>query len=237
MGPFFFLTPQTMMFSKHTFNSGRALLKVLLVLLAITLAILFGRFFLEEKNPPSLESEQVRQTVSVPSQIDLQALAERAGSPPPLTPEQIKEDARIDAEQVALARQWLESADSKQRVDGAEQLAAYPTPEAEMLLIDALATDPDPQVRSVAAQSLEVFEQPTEQTIAALLTALQDENEEVQMSAWATLEGIVSKEEDDSVRARQIIAGLKEKATSAGLATDTREVILEFLQDQSLETP
>ena len=133
-------------------------------------------------------------------------------------------------------RQWLESADSRQRVDGAEQLAAYPTPEAEMLLINTLATDPDPQVRSAAAQSLEGFEEPTEQTIAALLAALQDESEEVQMSAWATLEGIVSKEEDGSVRSRQIVASLKKQTTSPRLAADTQQAILEFLKDQSPET-
>ncbi|MGQ0658926.1 MAG: HEAT repeat domain-containing protein [Chromatiales bacterium] len=222
-----------MIFLKQTFNSGNALLNVVVVLLAITAsAFLIGRFFLAEESPPPRESKQERQTVSVPSQTDLLALAERAGSPPPLTAEQIEEDAQIDEEQVALARQWLKSADSRQRVDGAEQLAAYPTHEAEMLLTATLATDPDPQVRSAAAQSLEEFEETTEQTIAALLAALQDVSEEVQMSAWTALEGIALKEEDGSVR-----SGLRKMATSPRLAADTQQAILEFLKDRSPETP
>jgi len=180
-----------------------------------------------------VSKEPRRDHVSRPSPRELQALAERAGSPPPLTPEQIEEDARIDEEQVALAREWLESADPRERIGGAEQLAAYPTPDAELLLVNALATDPDPQVRRAAAQSLEAFEAPTEQTIAALLAGLQDESEEVQMSAWATLEGLVLNEEDDSMRARQIITGLEEKVSSTRLAADTRDAILEFLEDQS----
>ncbi len=218
--------------SKQRLDKG-TLFKAISILVLIAVPLMLGKLLLEEKNPAVSRNKQQNQ----PSPAELQALAAAVGSPPALTAEQIEEDARIDAEQVALARQWLESADPEQRVDGAEQLAAYPTPDAEIVLIDTLATDPDPQVRSAAAQSLEEFEETTEQAIAALLAALQDESEEVQMSAWATLEGVVSEGEDDSARASQIIAGLKEKVTSPRLAADTREVILEFLQDQSPETP
>lgn len=208
-------------------------MKAVSLLVLIAVPLLLGKLFLEEKNRTVSKNKQQDR----PSPTELQALAAAVGTPPALTAEQIEEDARIDAEQVALARQWLESAEPEQRVDGAEQLAAYPTPEAEVLLINTLATDPDPQVRSAAAQSLEEFEEPTEQTITALLAALQDENEEVQMSAWAVLERIVSSEEEGSERARTMITDLEQMLTSPRLAADTQQAILEFLQDQSPETP
>lgn len=220
-----------MMFVKQVFKDRKSLSKALLLLLAMATAALLGQFFLGEQNRSAPASKP-----AAPSQAELIALAEKASSPPPLTPEEIEEDARMDDEQVALARQWLESADSRQRVDGAEQLSAYPTPEAEMLLAGALATDPDPAVRSAAAQSLDAFEHPMEKTIFALLAAVEDENEDVQMSAWAALETIASNEESDSARFKKIVTGLKKKLASPRLAAETKQAILEFLKDQAPET-
>lgn len=164
--------------------------------------------------------------------VDVRMLAEQFGSSPVLTPEQVEEDKRIDDEQVAVAGEWLRSIDVQQRIDGAEQLSAYPTAEAEKLLVDALITDIDPEVRSAAAQSLAAFESPTEAAVAALLAALEDKNEEVRLSALNTLESIATAEETGSRRYKKILAGLKKAAKSKRVPSETREVIHDFLLDQ-----
>ncbi|WP_162144243.1 HEAT repeat domain-containing protein [Methylocaldum szegediense] len=165
--------------------------------------------------------------------VDLRMLAEQFGSSPVLTPEQIEEDKQIDDEQVATAGEWLRSIDVQERIDGAEQLAAYPTAEAEKLLVEALITDIDPEVRSTAAQSLSAFESPTDETIAALLAAVEDENEEVRLSALDTLESIATAEETGSRRYKKILAGLKKAAKSKRVPSETREEIRDFLLDQA----
>jgi HEAT repeat protein len=222
-----------MMFSKSFFNEKKSLSKFLLLLTFMTAAVLLSKFLHDEKARLSAVDKPAEKSVnSSPPPVDLSALAERAGNPLVLTPEQIEEDKRMDNEQVALASEWLRSIDPRQRIDGAEQLSAYPTAEAEILLVNALVTDIDPEVRSAAAQSLDAFERPTEKTLTALLIAVEDENEDVRMSALATLENIVAAEENGSARYKRILAGLKKKAASRRIPAETREAIRDFVRDQ-----
>lgn len=208
--------------------------KPLLLLTIATVSTVLGKFIHDEKarlaGTHSLPEEAVRST---PPPIDLSVLAQRASNPPVLTPEQIEEDKRIDNEQVALAGEWLRSINPRQRIDGAEQLSAYPTAEAEKLLVDALVTDIAPEVRSAAAQSLAAFERPTQAAVAALLAAVEDENEDVRLSALNTLENIAAGEETGSPRYKKILAGLKKAAKSGRVPSETREAIRDFLQDQT----
>lgn len=213
----------------------RPRLKALSIFLLVAGAAILSAIALEVKNRRGFETAQPSQ-VSRPSPEELQALAGNLGGPPPLTPEQIAEEQRLDAEQVESARRWLTGNNPATRVEGAEQLAAYPTPEAERLLAHALANDPSPEVRAAAAQSLEEFEQPTEETIGALLAALEDESEEVRRDVWSALEGLLANEEDGSARAGTIITGLKTKTASPRLADEIRDEIREFLADQAPES-
>ena len=112
--------------------------------------------FPEKDNQPVLVGEPAANTVN-PFQEDLSLRLEKMAAPPFLSPEEIEEAIRTDEEQVAYAREWLESADPHQRVNGAEQLSAYPTAQAKELLVETLANDIDPEVRSAAARSLEFF--------------------------------------------------------------------------------
>jgi HEAT repeat protein len=215
------------------FRHRKSRSRALLLLLVMAAAALLGRSFMVEKDRSPAANEPTVQAIK-PSrpQVDLSALAERAGGPPPLTLKQVKEEAQIDKEQVTLAGGWLHSADPQQRIDGAEQLSAYPTREAENLLSGALTADPDPQVRSVAAQSLGSFKKPSEKAITALLVALEDRSQEVQMSAFNALQGIVDRQSSDSARYKKILAQMKKELASRRTAAATKQLIREFIKDQ-----
>lgn len=185
-----------------------------------------------------LSDPAVEPAVSQPSpgatrapKIDLSEVAARLTLQPPLTKEQLDEDARMEAEQVSIAAGWLHSADPEVRVGGAEQLAAYPTVEAEQLLRHALRTDPNPDVRSAAAQGLKRFKAPTDDTISALLTSLADPAPDVRSAVLLTLEGLVSREASGLHRPANILRRLKAKRQDAGLDRETRKAILALLQD------
>lgn len=68
-----------------------------------------------------------------PDLHQLAAIAMNGGASAP-TPEQLKEEADMQKSQVETAGEWLHSPDMQQRVEGAEQLTAYPTRDAEKLL-------------------------------------------------------------------------------------------------------
>lgn len=170
-----------------------------------------------------------------------------AVTPPPLetlghgarmpTPEELEEEARYDEKQVELAGSWLNSPQTDKRVAGAEQLSAFPTPEAERILTGTLTLDFDPEVRKTAAQSLSVFRHPTDKAVAALLGALGDDDEEVQMAAFNTLIQIAGKLENGSASLRNLFTGLKNQAASRRTKAPTRRAINAFLQDQAPQPP
>ncbi|MCI0666728.1 MAG: HEAT repeat domain-containing protein [Methylococcaceae bacterium] len=202
-----------------------------------TTALLLAEFFVDERNDRSAAANRSEEqpVKSIHPSMDLASITERAAAPLPLTPAQMEEDARIDAEQAALARRWIENPDSRTRLDGAEQLGAYPTPEAEPLLARALATDLDPAVRIAAAASLGRFEEVGDQTVAVLLEAVEHEDEDVQMSALTTLESLLEGEEAGSPRCKRVVATLQEMARSPKLSTETKQALLDFVNAQAYE--
>jgi len=195
--------------------------------------VLSGWFFLNENSPPIPIDKPAEKTVK-PSPEDFSLLLERMAAPPSLTPEEIEEEARIDEEQVAHAHEWLKSPDPRQRVAGAEQLSAYPTAQAKKLLVETLANDIDPEVRSTAARSLGFFKNPEAKTLDALLLVLESDNEEeVRLNVLNTLEAYVGREPYGSKRTRYILNKLKQIAESGQLQSDAQTVLQSFLADQA----
>lgn len=169
--------------------------------------------------------------------VDLQTLSESAQNPPPLTPEQIEDDEQDEKAQVDAALAQLSSNDPAERIEGADQLGAYPTKEAEAALTQAVTSDPEADVRNAAAQSLGYVEKPSEATIIALLGVLEDPDEDVRLSALSTLEDFLASSEEGSKRYKKVLAGLKAKATARSVPEETREAIGEVLQDQAGGSP
>ena len=166
--------------------------------------------------------------------IDLQGLAaavtsslEQENSDPSLGNE------AIIREQVADAAASLRDTRPEERIIGAEQLAAYPTPEAERLLVHALKTDAEADVRRTAADSLREIEKPDRTTLGALLEALEDEAETVQQSTLDTLTYHIQRLDSDSKSYRKLIASLKKKLKTKTLAADVRDDLKAFLEDQN----
>lgn len=137
----------------------------------------------------------------------------------------------MEAEQISIAANWLESPDPLQRVVGAEQLAAYPTPKSERLLSQALRTDPDPEVRSTAARNLLRFKHPSDDTIEGLFAALSDRSADTRLGALVTLESFVSHEAPGTRRHKMFVSRMKSKERDARIDKATREAIKEFVDD------
>lgn len=166
--------------------------------------------------------------------IDLQALAAAMTSPPdPENSDASLADEAIITEQVADAAASLRDARTEERITGAEQLAAYPTPEAERLLVQVLKTDVAAEVRSTAATSLREIENPNRTTLTALLEALEDPTETVQQSALDTLTDLIQRLDSNSKPYRKLMASLKKKLNSRKLAPDLRDDLKAFLDDQN----
>jgi hypothetical protein len=182
--------------------------------------------FAGEKPAPS------RSPARTPNPMELQALAERLSGALP-SPEQMEEDARIEREQVEMARGWLRDANPQQRVTGAEQLSAYPTSEAEKLLKESLGNDPIPEVRAAAARSLDSFEKIEEITLRALLGALEDTDADVRLNTLNALQNHYYRLDRDSKpkEAKKILADLKKRAKSPRVAVETQQAITDFLSD------
>jgi hypothetical protein len=146
--------------------------------------------------------------------------------------EMSEDEAQEEMEQIAAAMSLLESNKDEERLEGVEQLAAYPNLESEMMLCQLLMTDVNDEVRSAAAQGLEAIDSPSDSTIADLLNALEDEAEDVRLSALSTLEGYMLGLEENSENYKKIKSGLIAKAANPSISIDTRDNINEFLKDQ-----
>lgn len=165
---------------------------------------------------------------------DLRVLAARLGPTgmAPLTPAQRAEDRQTAADQVAAALEWLRRADRQQRVEGAEQLGAYPTPEAEKALVKSLAHDPSAEVRTAAAASLAYFQQPGRNAVQGLLAALGDASAEVRLAALGTLEAYLEVLDADSATRRGILRELGKLAKSRQLDPEIRADLRVLLADR-----
>ncbi|WP_426994504.1 HEAT repeat domain-containing protein [Methylomonas sp. CM2] len=149
------------------------------------------------------------------------------------TPEQIAEEESVDLEQVETARQWLGDHDPAQRIAGAQQLAAYPTPEAGRYLLVALRQDRVGEVRAAAAESLGYFDQPALPVYDALITALRDPEEAVRFNAFSALQTLMDKLVDQPRLLARLQAKLKQTLKSKKLPADSRVAVDSYLQDQS----
>lgn len=218
----------------------RILLLALLLLTAMTVTLLIRGYsdepppappVAEAPNPPGrvLSAPANPPAVRPPAPEPLKAQPAPQVAPKALP---IEEDEVLsEKEQVDAALAQLRSADAEQRIDGAEQLGAYPTREAEQALAQTLMADSDAEVRNTAAQSLGYVEKPTEATLTALFSALEDANEEVRGSALSTLEDVMLGSEEGSKLYGRIQAGLKAKIDARSVPEDTRAGIREILEE------
>lgn len=152
------------------------------------------------------------------------------------TPEELEDEARFRDTQVARVAEWLNSTDAKKRLAGVEQLSAYPTSESERILASTLLMDFDAEVRKTAAQRLARFKLPAEETVAALLTVLEDENEGVQLSALNTLQGVLARTPQGSPQAKSLVASIKEIAAGRRAGALTRQAMLSLLKDRTISS-
>ncbi len=148
------------------------------------------------------------------------------------TPEELEDEAHFKDSQVARVSEWLNSPQAEKRLSGVEQLGAYATPESERILASTLLMDANAEVRRTAAQRLSRFKLPTDDTVAALLTALEDESEAVQMSALNTLQGILAKMQHGSPQATSLLASIEEIAAGRRSSVLARQAMLSLLKDQ-----
>jgi len=151
-------------------------------------------------------------------------------------PEEMADDEQLEKEQVAQAMALLNSTNDEERIEAVEQLGAYPSAETEAALSQILNTDANPEVRNAAALSLGSMDEPTDATIAALMTALEDQNEDVRFSALSTLEDFMLGQEENSPNYRRIKESLAMKAGSSNIPEDLKESINEVLKDQETIT-
>jgi len=150
------------------------------------------------------------------------------------TPELIAEERLVDAEQIKLAKTWLLDINAGQRIAGVEQLAAYPTPEAEQAIVDALQKDPSYEVRAAAAVNLSFVKEPALVTQNALINALADLNEEVRFNALNTLQSYLYSFENDNATAISIAMLLKRQLTNKSVPMEIRNAIKNILEDISV---
>lgn len=213
--------------------SGRRIPRIGVALILVVLAAhSFFQTLSEEKRSASLAVEPQPAAVTPPDYgllaERLQALAQRQP-----TPEEWEQERQYNREQALALAPDLRDLDAEKRIEAVEQLGAFPSEEAEVLLVETLAGDPDPDVRVAAVQSLENFEPLRDETIAGLASALEDESEDVRMGALTLLETRVLSEVRSSVRYHKIVAVLKKKAFSRRTPSATREAIRAFLEDQA----
>ena len=164
---------------------------------------------------------------------DLKALASRMDLSGAALPSaaSIAEDRRVVGEQVASALTWLESVEVKRRIEGAEQLGAYPTADAERALIAHLRNDPSPEVRIAAANSLGFFNAPSEAATLALVRALEDHHADVSAAALSTVEIVLKAAEADPVRARQLHKYIRQAARSRKMDPEILEQVQSLLNN------
>lgn len=141
------------------------------------------------------------------------------------------ERVQADAEQVAEAIGMLDSArDADEKVAAIGQLSAYPTRASEALMVKSLRQGASVEERDAAAQGLGQVEKPKEDTVEALLAALDDDAEEVQSSAAITLQDMADHLKKKSPLRKKIIAGLKEAKAGGRLHDNSRAVVESYLE-------
>lgn len=214
---------------------ARILIITLLVSSSIVLLALFN---LESDSTDTETTEQVSPAATAKPEKPAQAQpAPLPSDEDLLAPDEMAEDEEVEREQISAAMTQLSSTNDEERIEAVEQLGAYPNPETEATLSQLLISDANAEVRNAAALGLGSLEEPSEATIAALLSALGDANEDVRFSALSTLEDFMLGQEDDSNQYRRIHDGLTAKAASQNLPQDLRDSINEIIREpQAIET-
>ncbi len=183
--------------------------------------------------PAKPATDQSTPRTATARNLDLAEAFSRLTFRPPLTAEQLAEDARMDEEQVSAAETWLNSPDAERRLAGAEQLAAYPTARAQILLCRALQTDPNPEVRSTAAVSLQRFKTPSDKTMAVVVASLADGDRDVRSAVLQTLDVFMSHEASGSHQHAKLRRQLRSKRQNARLDRETRKAVVALLNKHS----
>lgn len=224
---------------RYSAMSVKRISLLVLVILPLVAALMLwvGNPFMAPPDIPSVEPARAPDDFeSAPKPaaplVNLQERIQALQSPPPLMPEQIEEERQTTKELVAAALWELNSGETAQRIAGAEQLAAYPTLEAEAALTQVLTGDPEAEVRSMAAQSLGSVKKPSDATLTALMGVLEDENEDVRQQALLTLQRFLVGSDERTERHRKILAGLKASADSRSTPRDIRKALRDILEDQ-----
>ena len=185
--------------------------------------------YFNKQPPPPIPVKKPVPQVIIP---DIRELAMQQGGVVAPTEEQLKEEKQYFDEHVEMAGRWLSSTDAKQRHIGAEQLSAYQTPTAEIMLLKALTTDTDQSVRTAAVESLLAFKSLSDSAIVGLLTALGDTSETVQSNALLALEKQLIHEENGSARYNSIMSGLKKQMKSPHLSKDMHDAVQVLINDR-----
>jgi hypothetical protein len=163
----------------------------------------------------------------------LQAMADfEADTTEIFTRQMTADEAQSEIDQYDNAMNLLNGSKEDGRIEGVEQLGSLTSEESEMMLAKLLITDTNPDLRNSAAQSLETFELPLDSTITDLVSALQDESEDVRFSALSTLQTYMLRLEEGKESYKKIEQGLKAKAANQSIHVDTREAINDFLKAQ-----
>jgi hypothetical protein len=163
----------------------------------------------------------------------LQAMAEFEADTTEIFTRQMTEgEAQFEMEQFDDAMDLLNGSKEDGRIEGVEQLGSLTGEESEMMLAKLLITDINPDLRNSAAQSLETFELPLDSTITDLVSALEDESEDVRFSALSTLQTYMLRLEEGKESYKKIELALKDKAANQSIHVDTREAINDFLKAQ-----
>lgn len=212
--------------------------RIILITLLISLGIVVLALFNLESDSSTQDGDDPAVATGRPAAKPEKPAATAATPPPPpsdedlLAPDEMVDDEQVEKEQIAEAMAQLNNSNQEERVEAVEQLGAYPNPETEATLGQLLTTDASPEVRNAAALSLGSLDEPTEATVAALMAALEDQNEDVRFSALSTLEDYLLGQEEDSPNYRRIKDGLRLKAGSRSVPDELKESINEVLRDQ-----
>jgi hypothetical protein len=212
--------------------------RIILITLLISLGIVVLALFNLESDSTTQDGDDPAVASGRPAAKPEKPAATAATPPPPpsdedlLAPDEMVDDEQVEKEQIAEAMAQLNNSNQEERVEAVEQLGAYPNPETEATLGQLLTTDASPEVRNAAALSLGSLDEPTEATVAALMAALEDQNEDVRFSSLSTLEDYLLGQEEDSPNYRRIKDGLRLKAGSRSVPDELKESINEVLRDQ-----
>lgn len=187
----------------------------------LLLAGLLAACATDRRNPPP--------AAGPPAPPDLAALAAGLGAGLAPMPDQAAEQRRLVDRQVAAASHMLDSPEAEAQIAGAEQLAAYPTPEAERALLRFLDAPRRAEAQVAALRALMAFKEPEAATVALLLKAVEWRGEGVQAAALASLSAYLDHLDPGSARFREVYRGLEGAARSKRVEPAVRQGIRDML--------